>query len=267
VVGVSDQATASHICWHASGRDSCPDFPHNDALLFQYGRCRSGKRWFWSAQCWSWRLDEELEAHGWADTEGQAVTDARAAVERLADGRPARAYVCQGVASSALKRVNADRLRARPSPGTSDARPVEYLYGHSSCDYSSLCPCSELTGRERWDYHIVPYRITRKTAKRIYYVRGQRTLDEPEIGYVDRQKLEADGKVYRRSGHWWDDDFPVYARPPEPPDEPAGPAMADVSRLRAEMADAHPDRGGDRDSFMAARERYLAAKGRTGATS
>lgn len=28
------------------------------------------------------------------------------------------------------------------------------------------------------------------------------------------------------------------------------------------MADAHPDRGGDRDSFEAARGRYLAAKAR-----
>ena len=29
------------------------------------------------------------------------------------------------------------------------------------------------------------------------------------------------------------------------------------------MADAHPGRGGDRDTFQAARGRYLAAKART----
>src|SRR5690242_3709850 len=35
----------------------------------------------------------------------------------------------------------------------------------------------------------------------------------------------------------------------------------EVKRLKAEMADAHPDRGGTSESFAVARERYLTARG------
>jgi hypothetical protein len=38
-------------------------------------------------------------------------------------------------------------------------------------------------------------------------------------------------------------------------------APMDVSRLRVEMADAHPARGGTAEAFMEARRRYLLAKG------
>lgn len=35
---------------------------------------------------------------------------------------------------------------------------------------------------------------------------------------------------------------------------------AELSRLKAEMADAHPDRGGTTDAFIAAHERYVRAR-------
>jgi hypothetical protein len=36
-------------------------------------------------------------------------------------------------------------------------------------------------------------------------------------------------------------------------------ADPDIKRLRMEMADAHPDRGGTDEGFIAARERYVKA--------
>lgn len=38
---------------------------------------------------------------------------------------------------------------------------------------------------------------------------------------------------------------------------------AELSRLRAAMADAHPDRGGNTDQFTAARDRYVRARDAT----
>jgi hypothetical protein len=153
-------------------------------------------------------------------------------------------------------------------------RPVEYLYGHDTlmCGFDGNdCDCYGLHGRELWEYHLVRYRVTKKTAKRIYYVRSEPrrnrqviVMDDLKIGFVDRQKLEADGEVTRKSAGWWTADFTLYATtdPPEwwersYPDKP----KPDVSQLRREMADAHPDRGGTRETFEAARSRYLVAKG------
>lgn len=127
-----------------------------------------------------------------------------------------------------------------------DAAPVEYLYGKDYGEHTDFVSV------------VVRFRITKKTAKRIYYVREE-TYRGPEIGFVDRIKLETEGKVYRRSGRWWEKDFPVYVEPPEIISRRPGPRS--VSELRRAMADAHPDRGGDRDAFQAARSKYLQAKG------
>jgi hypothetical protein len=148
----------------------------------------------------------------------------------------------------------------------SDPRPIEYLYGERHCPGRWDCICSYgMDEQEKWDYHHPRFQITKKTAKRVCYVyRWSPYGDEPEeIRCVDRQKLEADGEVYRRSGRLGESDFPVYLRPLERPQplEPAG-LKAGVSQLRAEMADAHPDRGGSSEAFIEAHRRYLAAKGR-----
>jgi hypothetical protein len=78
---------------------------------------------------------------------------------------------------------------------------------------------------------------------------------------VDCQKLEADGSVYNRGVHWCSSDFHLYAsfeglmgdryRAPEKPD---------LAQLKAEMAAAHPDRGGSNAAFIKARARYVAAR-------
>ncbi|MFF8590010.1 hypothetical protein ACF061_00980 [Streptomyces sp. NPDC015220] len=102
--------------------------------------------------------------------------------------------------------------------------------------------------------HIVRFRITKKTPKRIYYI--PENWGRPVQRFVDRVALERDGEVRRRSAGWWEPDATVYLNPPEL-EQPAKP---DLGALRAEMADAHPDRGGTDAEFIAARRRYEQAK-------
>lgn len=146
-----------------------------------------------------------------------------------------------------------------------------------------------ITGHDR----PVPLQVTKVTAKRIYYRVPNPRWDpifasappgtqsswanEPEYlnAYVSREALESAGpkglyrdSIYRDSR--WDDRLfltqqaaGTYCRW-EAARWSASPAElvtgADVKKLRAEMADAHPDRGGSRESFTVARERYLQAK-------
>ncbi|WP_121702119.1 hypothetical protein [Streptomyces sp. E5N298] len=101
------------------------------------------------------------------------------------------------------------------------------------------------------NYQVLAHPITRKTPKRIYFrysTGGHRT------GFVDRQKIEGHGEVLhgytlRR----------LHLAPPEIPDRPRRPSL---SELKQQMADAHPDRGGTGEAFVAARQRYEAAKAR-----
>ena len=113
--------------------------------------------------------------------------------------------------------------------------------------------------------HVVRFRITRKTSRRIYYVRAERGHQRPdgtwcpvtEIGYIDRQAIERDGEIRRRSAGWWEVDGTLYLRPPELPDQTPRP---DLGELKAAMAAAHPDRGGTDAEFIAARARYENAR-------
>jgi len=143
-------------------------------------------------------------------------------------------------------------------------RPIEYLYARDTlmCGFDGgSCPCERLTGRAKWDYHVERLRITKKTAKRIYYLRFESTLCT-KTGFVDRQQLEAEGQVRRRSARWWEGDATVYAERPDPPVWfYLGEQQPDLSTLRAEMATAHPDRGGTSEAFIEARRRYLDVKG------
>jgi hypothetical protein len=97
------------------------------------------------------------------------------------------------------------------------------------------------------NYEIHRHPITKKTAKRIYFTYGY-----GKASFVDRQQIEADGEIYhgytRRRLH---------LAPPEIPVRPQRPSLAE---LKAAMADAHPDRGGTDEAFIAARRRYETAK-------
>ncbi|SFD12994.1 hypothetical protein [Streptomyces aidingensis] len=127
---------------------------------------------------------------------------------------------------------------------------VEYLYAIEA---------------EGWDgddsrFHrparVLEMPVVRRTARRIYY---RRPGPGEQIGYVDRQAIEEAGEVWRRSAGWWEPDIRVYRDRPTLPDHGRRP---DLAALRAEMAAAHPDRGGTEAAFIAARERYERARRR-----
>jgi hypothetical protein len=233
-----------NVCWH-DGRQgpwhTCPydQYAPGDRDVFRWGRCRSGRRWFWAAAVLRYYADGDRAAHGWSDTEPEAVTAARESVADLAAGRPAIAHPMHGHARLRLKEINAEKRRARPSTGSADAGPVEYLYG-------------ETWNNEDCVRRVVAFPIQRKTAKRIYYIRS-----DDEIGYVNRQDLEANGEVHNRAAGWWSPYCVLHATPPDVATE-AEPA--DLAQLRREAADAHPDRGGTNEAFRAAYARYQQAK-------
>jgi len=209
-----------------------------DAPLILWGRCRSGRRWFWAAR----NFDGPRE-HGWADSEELAVNAAEAAVERLAGGRAATVRVLHGIASAALRDVNAEKRKARPADGTA-TDVVEYLYGIEA-EHGS--------GPGWTPTRVVKFRITKKTPRRIYYLLRE-WRDEQR--FVDRVALERDGQATRKSGGWWEADLTVYLSPPVLA-EAQQPSLAE---LKAAMAAAHPDRGGTDEAFVAARARYERAR-------
>ncbi|AVH58408.1 MULTISPECIES: hypothetical protein [Streptomyces] len=127
--------------------------------------------------------------------------------------------------------------------------PVEFLYGINS----SVSDDSRFYEPPR----VVQFRITKKTPKRIYYVRRERIPGDIEIGYVNRQQIEADGEIYNHgAGGWWAPDFHLYLTPPALT-QAQKPSLAE---LKSAMAAAHPDRGGTDEAFIAARARYERAR-------
>ncbi|MCH9729882.1 MAG: hypothetical protein K0U84_09445 [Actinomycetia bacterium] len=106
-------------------------------------------------------------------------------------------------------------------------------------------------------YEIVACPITRSTAKRIYFrepvVRLRSGLIDhgPEY-FVDRMVIERDGEIFHRGLR-----KSLQLAPPELRSSPPPKSVAD---LRREMADCHPDRGGDPAEFRRAHARYMAAK-------
>lgn len=128
---------------------------------------------------------------------------------------------------------------------------VEYLYG-TRVEWPEDGPAIR---------EAVPFQVTRKTAKRVYYVRRKlgRT-GRVDIGFIDREALDRDGEVTRRSGHWWERDFRLFGTL-DAAEAYLGigqyaPKAPDVAQLKQEMAAAHPDRGGTAEEFIAARGRY-----------
>jgi hypothetical protein len=267
---ISGYDPATQVCWQFRNkgddwRHKCPacsaHFPERE--LFYFGRCHSGKRWFWTAGGSFWE-EQRKEKFGWIDSEELATAAAMAAVLELRKPEsPVVAQLRQDAASYRLKKLNAEKRAARPAPDTSGTHVVEYLYGSR---YDS----------EDCKTYAYRFRITKKTAKRIFYSRGGERVDDfgvpqyaydrdDRIGYVDRQKLEADGEVDNRGVHWCMPDSTLYislqhllATIRRQDQEP----LPDLKTLKAEMAAAHPDRGGTGPAFIAARKAYVEARRR-----
>lgn len=131
-----------------------------------------------------------------------------------------------------------------------DLEKVEYLYAIEAEHYE---------GDDNHFYvpkRVITFRITKKTAKRIYYLRRER-FGRMEVGYVDRQRIEADGELFRKSAGWWELDARLYLEPPVL--ETYAPAP-DLVALKAAMRAAHPDLGGSNEAFLEAHERYEQAR-------
>jgi len=166
-----------------------------------HGRCRSGSRWFWIAALIGYgddahKCDDPVciyggpHEYGWEETEDLALKAMADAVGRLGGEVQPGSYRgnapgSAGTASAALKRLNAAKRAARPPSDETAAGVVEYLYG----------PWSWSDDYGETHRGISEYQVTRKTAKRIYYIRepGCPEWNEgPVIGYIDRAEFEAD---------------------------------------------------------------------------
>jgi hypothetical protein len=229
-------------------------------------RCRSGKRFFW---CIGDRFpSEDHERHeGYAADEAEANALALAIIKKLTGTKPARVHLGDhGSAAHRLKELNKAKRAARPASKAKGTNAVQYLYGRYWYD------------SDMGDSHFVCYRfqVTRKTKKRIFYSRKPETLNpdgtpdgnclgsdyEDRIGFVDRQVMERDGEIRHRGRHWSDRESHLYATFEACVPRRGEIEEPDLLELKAAMAAAHPDKGGTSKTFIAARERYLAAKAR-----
>jgi hypothetical protein len=145
-------------------------------------------------------------------------------------------------------------MTRKDRPMTAEVSAVEYLYG-TRVEWPEDGP--EI--RE-----VIPFRVTRKTAKRVYYVRQKiGHTGRVDIGFIDREALERDGEVRRKMGRWWESDSHLLAAL-DAAEAHIGigqhaPRVPDLAQLKQEMAAAHPDRGGSPEKFIAARKRYEVA--------
>lgn len=184
------------------------------------------------------------------------------------------AGLAHGHASYKLKQLNKAKRAARPAPNTSDTNMIEYLYAREYCwSDGNPCSCETLTGMARWNYHIQKFQILKKTKQRIYYnskpLPFEEKPDEYSIvrdmtdygnGFVNQQTIEHEGKVWSGRRH-------LYLCPPPPPDHwwrdgertPPADIRRELHHLKAEMAAAHPDKGGSSAAFIAARKAYTEA--------
>jgi hypothetical protein len=247
---------------------------HDNHVTFSWGRCKSGKRWFWHVHRWAPSKDawDGSKWHGYESTEADAVQVAFDKIKAEASGKPVSLHTLHGWAQEELKRINRskrkERLAANPSPANAGAA-VEYLYaGDWSDRYSDA-----YYGPPEW--YVWRFRITKKTKERIFYIRkgeridpgaakyaqysGIRDLDEEQIAYVDRGAMEASGEEGLYTRKWYSDDWHLFlAPPPKPTFKPGDNVDAETLRkLRAQMVAAHPDRGGTNEAFRAARQRYV----------
>jgi hypothetical protein len=203
-------STVTGVCFH-DGTRICRD-PHHDARSISFGRCRSGRRWFWFAvrhdpgppgqpphcdapEC----IYQGPHACGKEDTEATAIAAGRAAAERLAEDRPAVVWICHGMATRVLREINAWERKVKLSASTG-GQPAGHLY----------VPCVEGSRHfsdEEWGYSrprreprrwVDEVPIVKKTAKRIYYDISEnwdRDRGVIKLGHIDRQALERDGKI------------------------------------------------------------------------
>lgn len=140
-------------------------------------------------------------------------------------------------------------MTTEAEPGE-DLLKVEYLYAIQPEHYQGD------DNRLYVPKQVITFRIIRKTSKRIYYLRHERR-GRTDVGYIDRQKIEADGELFRKSAGWWELDARLYLEAPELEEYAPTP---DLAALKAALRAAHPDAGGSHEAFLEAHERYERAR-------
>jgi hypothetical protein len=134
---------------------------------------------------------------------------------------------------------------------TEVAKKYTHLYyeWHRCWDY---CPPEP---HDCWEVYSFP--VSRVTEKRIYFQRlhraNGRVLSEH---FISRAAIEPTGEAYHREVREI-----LHLNRPEPRTY-AGPGKS-LAELRREVADLHPDRGGDPAAFREAHTRYMKAKAAT----
>ena len=129
-----------------------------------------------------------------------------------------------------------------------DVTPSRYIYGAYISSY-----VDDMTGDNVRE--VVPFPVTKVTLKFIFYVR-----EYDRTGRIDREAFERDGQI--RTRHYWHKDWHLFAAADDAERYISSDGRTQAERgeavraLRMEMADAHPDRGGTPEGFMAARARY-----------
>jgi hypothetical protein len=240
---------------------------HDVHLRYSWGRCRSGKRWFWSArEQYNVRIrgddHEGREWYGWADTEEAATEAARAAIRADAGDALVSVSVRHGWTSSKLAELSREERKAKWAANPPKQSGV--------ADHGAL-----------WAYHAyygdmgapdrgwAEHRIVRKTRKYIWLASE---YDEDGAQFrLDREALERDGhawggqrfrdrndyytleamKAYeadkvRRHAEWLRDRFkPLPEMPENYTKEGVAKAFREGSLLH------HPDHGGDAETFRA----------------
>lgn len=102
-------------------------------------------------------------------------------------------------------------------------------------------------------YALQTWPIIKRTEKRIYFRGGDTGCVDwkrERTSFIDLSKFNADGVAWHRKLQ----ELLHLSRPPE---IQTRPKPKTISELKREMADAHPDRGGTNEAFIAARQRYV----------
>jgi hypothetical protein len=164
--------------WHVQRLRQCD---HRDQPKFSYGRCRSGRRWFWTVLEW---LKPETYTSGWEDSEEAALASARDAVPRLAAGRAAAGYLRHDTAYDRLKEINKAAHRAAGAEHS----------GRQGCGIPLLRvhPLAHVDGRQRTLYRGVPHNPEDEKAHLLPASRNQ------DLGVPGTQSRIPEHPVYER---------------------------------------------------------------------
>ncbi len=229
-----------------------------------FSRCSLGKgRWFWVTYAsFDDLYDHKPHSSGYSESSDAAERDARTVIlNDLGHGSPRN--LSTNFARNAHRRMCA-KSRSQHRSNMSDAATPEYVYSHYTSDYDG-------------SWGSAPYRIIKKTAKRVYVERNRpyKWTDadgeyyDVETFVLDRQELEREGCAWSRRRR----DF-YYLRPYEEQHDFRVPLCFGVLGLtelcsRSEVESAyrrlalkyHPDRGGDAEQFKCIHRAYEEALG------